>query len=219
MKVERNCGFLSFALVYILFCNVCNDCDIMEFSVSLPQWAIEAQKSLPEYLPNLEDRMRAVIEFSQKNIDHQTGGPFSAGVFERDSGRRIVIGVNRVVPCNVSSAHAEIVALSLAQQLLASWDLGGKELPPLQLVVNWRPCAMCYGATLWSGIRSLVIAGADDACERITGFDEGPIHPEWREELKRRGIELQEGVLYNEAVQVFENFRSAGHLVYNGRQG
>jgi tRNA(Arg) A34 adenosine deaminase TadA len=191
----------------------------MDFRVSLPSWAVEAQQSLPDHLPRLEDRMRTVIEFSQRNIDHGTGGPFSAGIFERDSGRLVVIGVNRVVPCNVSSAHAEVVALSLAQQKLKSWDLGSASLPSMQLVVNWRPCAMCYGATIWSGIRSLVVAGADDACERITGFDEGPIHPLWREELTARGIELQEGLLYEDAVQVFENFRDGGYLVYNGRQG
>ena len=191
----------------------------MQFTVSLPAWAIEEQAKLPTHIQSLEDRMRAVIRFSRLNIEHQTGGPFSAGVFERDTGRLIVIGVNRVVPSNVSSAHAEVVALSLAQQLLKSWDLGSNELPPLQLVVNWRPCAMCYGATIWSGIRSLVIAGSDDACERITGFDEGPIHPEWQNELAKRGIELQDGLLYNEAVEVFKEFRDGGHLVYNGRQG
>lgn len=191
----------------------------MEFTINLPEWAVQKQNELPEYIPNLADRMKAVIEFSQWNIDHQTGGPFAAGVFERDSGRRIMLGVNRVVPSNVSSAHAEIVTLSLAQQKLKSWDLGSKNLPPLQLVVNWRPCAMCYGATIWSGIRSLVIAGSDEACEKITGFDEGPIHPQWKEQLSNRNIEVLDGLLYEEAVQVFRNFRDAGHLVYNGRQG
>ncbi len=191
----------------------------MQFTVSLPEWAVEEQSELPTHLPNVEERMRAVIRFSRLNIQHQTGGPFSAGVFERDSGRLIVIGVNRVVPSNVSSAHAEVVALSLAQQRLKSWDLGSDKLPALQLVVNWRPCAMCYGATIWSGIRSLVIAGSDDACEKITGFDEGPIHPEWRNELAQRGITLQDGLLYEEAVDVFKAFRDGGHLVYNGRQG
>lgn len=191
----------------------------MQFTVSLPAWAIEEQAKLPTHIVNLEDRMRAVIRFSRLNIEHQTGGPFSAGVFERDSGRLIVIGVNRVVSSNVSSAHAEVVALSLAQQHLQSWDLGSNQLPALQLVVNWRPCAMCYGATIWSGIRSLVIAGSDDACETITGFDEGPIHPQWQNELAKRGIELQDGLLYDDAVKVFEEFRDGGHLVYNGRQG
>jgi len=191
----------------------------MQFSVSLPEWAVSEQAKLPTHILSLEDRMRTVIRFSMLNIENGTGGPFSAGVFERDTGKLIVIGVNRVISCNVSSAHAEIVALSLAQQQLKSWDLGSDELPAIQLVVNWRPCAMCYGATIWSGIRSLVIAGSDDACERITGFDEGPIHPQWQSELANRGIELQDGLLYQEAIEVFESFRVAGHLVYNGRQG
>ncbi len=191
----------------------------MQFSVSLPELAIEQQDSLPTFVPDLADRMRAVIRFSQLNIDYQTGGPFAAGVFERDSGRLIVMGVNRVVLSNVSSAHAEIVALSLAQQKLKSWDLGSGLLPAMQLVVNWRPCAMCYGATIWSGIRSLVIAGSDDACEKITGFDEGPIHPEWKSELSKRGIELHDGLLYEEAIKVFKAFRDGGQLVYNARRG
>ena len=191
----------------------------MHFTVTLPEWVIEQQAQLPICIPNLEDRMRAVIRFSQLNLDHRTGGPFAAGVFERESGRLIAIGVNRVVPSNVSSAHAEVVALSLAQQSLHSWDLGSDSLPAMQLVVNWRPCAMCYGATIWSGIRSLVIAGSDNACERITGFDEGPIHPEWKSELAKRGIELHDGLLYHEAIRVFEAFRDGGQLVYNSRQG
>ena len=191
----------------------------MHFTVILPDWAIQEQARLPRQLDSLEDRMRAVIRFSQLNVDYETGGPFAAGVFERDTGRVIAIGVNRVVMSNVSSAHAEIVALSLAQQQLGSWDLGNLQLPAMQLVVNWRPCAMCYGAVIWSGIRSLVIAGSDETCERITGFDEGPIHPQWQSELAKRGIELQDGVLYHEAIKVFQAFRDGGHLVYNAGRG
>ena len=191
----------------------------MHFTVILPDWAIQEQARLPRQLDSLEDRMRAVIRFSQLNVDYETGGPFAAGVFERDTGRVIAIGVNRVVMSNVSSAHAEIVALSLAQQQLGSWDLGNLQLPAMQLVVNWRPCAMCYGAVIWSGVRSLVIAGSDETCERITGFDEGPIHPQWQSELAKRGIELQDGVLYHEAIKVFQAFRDGGHLVYNAGRG
>jgi tRNA(Arg) A34 adenosine deaminase TadA len=191
----------------------------MKFTIDLPDWAIDKQQQLPESFPSLEDRMRVVIDFARHNFQQGTGGPFAAGIFERETGRRIVLGVNRVVPCNMSSAHAEIVALSLAQQRLGSWDLGGADLPPMQMVVNWRPCAMCYGATIWSGIRSLAIAGSDDACEKITGFDEGPIHPAWIRELHRRGIELIDGILYDQAVEVFQAFRDGGYLVYNGRRG
>src|SRR5690606_5279367 len=112
------------------------------------------------------------------------------------SGKPVVIGVNRVVPSNCSSAHAEVMTLSLAQKILGTSDLGGAGLPAYQLVVNWRPCVMCYGAVLWSGVRSLVIAGSGPELEEITGFDEGPIHPQWDDELAKRGIDLVQNVLH-----------------------
>lgn len=191
----------------------------MEFTLSLPDWAIQENNRLPERLPTLEDRMAAVIRFSRLNFENGTGGPFAAGVFERDTGRPVVIGVNRVMASNCSSAHAEVMTLSLAQKKLGTWDLGGPGLPAYQFVVNWRPCVMCFGATLWSGIRSLVIAGSGPELEQITGFDEGPIHPEWERELAKRGIELVNNVLTDEAVKVYRDFASSGSFVYNARQG
>ncbi len=191
----------------------------MQFTLTLPDWAIEENKRLPEFLPTLEDRMAAVIRFSRLNIENNTGGPFAAGVFERDTGKPVVIGVNRVVNLNCSSAHAEVMTLSVAQQILGTYDLGGAALPVYQLVVNWRPCVMCYGATIWSGIRSLVIAGSGPELEEITGFDEGPIHPEWDKELEKRGIEVTNNILKEQAIEVYKQFAASGALVYNGRQG
>lgn len=191
----------------------------MDVLLSLPEWTVDAINALPEYIPNLEDRMDAVIQFSRWNFERGTGGPFAAGVFERDTGKLITIGVNRVVPLGVSSAHAEVMALTIAQAKLKTFDLGAASMPAMQLVVNWRPCAMCFGATLWSGIVSLVIGGSGPELESITGFDEGPIHPEWKEELAKRGIAFQENVLHDKAVAVFKDFAASGALVYNGRSG
>ena len=187
--------------------------------LTLPTWIHREIKELPQFIPNIEDRMRTIIHFSQLNIDNETGGPFAAGVFERDTGKIIAIGVNRVMPCNCSSAHAEIMALSLAQQKLHTYDLGGPGIPVHQLVVNWRPCVMCYGALLWSGIRSLAIAGSGPELEDITGFDEGPMHVGWRAELEKRGIELIENVLKEEACKVYIDFSSKNSFVYNSRLG
>ncbi len=185
--------------------------------LTLPDWAIDENKQLPEFMPSLEERMAAVIRFSRLNFEQGTGGPFAAGVFERDSGRRIIIGVNRVVPLNCSSAHAEVTTLSFAQKMLGTYDLGGPGMPVYQLVVNWRPCVMCYGAVLWSGVRSLAIAGSGPELEAITGFDEGPIHPAWDQELAKRGIELINDVLKEEALAVYRDFAASGALVYNAR--
>lgn len=191
----------------------------MHFTLSLPDWAIEANRQLPPTLPTLESRMAEVLRFARLNFELGTGGPFAAGVFERDTGKPVVIGVNRVVASNCSSAHAEVMTLSLAQQIIGTYDLGGSGLPVYQMVVNWRPCAMCFGAVLWSGVRSLVIAGNGPELEAITGFDEGPVHPEWEHELAKRGIELINNVLREEAVQGYRDFAAHGALVYNARQG
>ncbi|PIE57715.1 MAG: CMP deaminase [Desulfobulbus propionicus] len=191
----------------------------INFQLGLPEWAVQKLAGISSPYASVEERMQLILDFAEDNSAHNTGGPFAAGVFEQETGKLIAIGVNRVVPLHCSSAHAEVMALSLAQQTLGTYDLGGKGMAVHQLVVNWRPCTMCFGAVLWSGIRSLVIAGADKELERITGFDEGPLTPGWREELRARGITVQENVLYHKAVEQFKRFAASGRLVYNSRQG
>ena len=191
----------------------------MQFTLSLPDWAVEENQQLPATMPTLEERMAAVIRFSRLNFERNTGGPFAAGVFELETGKPVVIGVNRVMPMHCSSAHAEVMTLSVAQQLLGTYDLGGPDMPAYQLVVNWRPCVMCYGAVIWSGIRSLAIAGSGPELEEITGFDEGPMHAQWDEQLRARGVELIDGVMTDAAVAVFRDFVASGSVVYNARQG
>lgn len=78
---------------------------------------------------------------------------------------------------------------------------------------------MCFGAVLWSGIRSLAIAGAGLELEQMTGFDEGPMPSEWRAELAKRGIELIEDIQREEALADFRIFAASQAIVYNARQG
>ena len=191
----------------------------MSLEISLPDWAIKENEALPEFIPDLEERMRVTIRFSRLNFENQTGGPFAAGIFEKSTGKVVLVGVNRVVPLNMSSAHAEIVAITLAQQKLDTYDLGGPEMPEYQLVVNGRPCAMCFGSIPWSGIRSVVVGASGDQIEELTGFDEGPIHSQWTSELEKRGIEVIEDVLAEEACEVFRDFGDSDEPVYNGRSG
>ncbi len=190
-----------------------------EITLSVPDWLSTELSRLPSHFPTVEERMAAVIRFSQLNVERDTGGPFAAGVFERDTGKLVVIGVNRVVANGCSSAHAEVMTLSLAQKMLNAYDLGGPGLPVYQLVVNWRPCVMCYGAVIWSGVRSLVIAGDGPEVEHLTGFDEGPLREDWAEQLNLRGIEVINHVLTDEACRVFKWFGESGRLVYSPRRG
>jgi tRNA(Arg) A34 adenosine deaminase TadA len=191
------------------------------FGAELPGWVADELADLPELLAGDEDRMRVVNTLAARNYVEGSGGPFAALVVQRDTGRLVSAGVNVVLASGLSSTHAEVVALSLAQVRLGGWDLGADGGPAHELVVNWRPCVMCYGAVLWSGVRRLVIAGDGPELEKLTGFDEGPMRPDWDEQFEHRGIAVSAGVLRDEAMAVFaaygEYVASTGAVVYNAR--
>ena len=92
-----------------------------------------------------EERVRLVNRLADRNWREGNGGPFAAIVVDAASGALISVGVNVVLARGLSAMHAEMMALSLAQRALGRWDLGA-DGAELELVVNWRPCVMCYGA-------------------------------------------------------------------------
>ena len=184
----------------------------------LPDWLSDFTASHHQTVASAEERMQIAIELARLNIEHHTGGPFGAAIFDMESHELVSAGVNIVIPSNCSMAHAEMVAISLAQQKLGTFDLGAKGLPRFELVTSSEPCAMCFGALPWSGIRHLVCgAKAEDA--RAIGFDEGPIHPQWIDELKKRGITVDIDILRHEAKRVLDQYAESEGVIYNARQG
>jgi tRNA(Arg) A34 adenosine deaminase TadA len=189
------------------------------FGAQLPDWVADEVAAVPPALPTIEDRMRLVHRLAERNHREGTGGPFAAAVADASTGVLLSVGVNLVLATNLSSMHAEVVALSLAQARRGTWDLGGPASTPTELAVNWRPCAMCYGAVLWSGIERLVIAGEGDEIEELTGFDEGPMRADWKEQFAQRGIQVRTNVLRDQALAVFRAYgERTDTTVYNGRQ-
>jgi tRNA(Arg) A34 adenosine deaminase TadA len=187
-------------------------------TLALPAWL---ERSLPPpdlVYPAIEDRMRLVIGFAGQNIDAGTGGPFAAAVFDAGTGRLIAAGVNLVTSLNSSIAHAEILAILLAQQREGTYDLGRGGLPPLELVTSAEPCAMCLGAIPWSGVRSLVCGASGEDVVGI-GFDEGAKPAGWQRELEVRGISVARNVCRGEAVAVLRRYAEQGGIIYNARQG
>lgn len=160
--------------------------------------------------------MGFVVGLSRKNVENATGGPFAAAVFDRNGGKLIAAGVNLVTTSGLSIAHAEIVALSQAQAILGTFDLGGPGMPDCVLVTSTAPCAMCLGAIPWSGIRALV-CGARDEDARAVGFDEGSKRDDWVRELEIRGVEVMCDVLREEAAVILRHYVDGGGLVYNSR--
>jgi len=87
-----------------------------QLNLSLPDWINSFLNEYPKIIPEDEKQMRFVLALTERNIREETGGPFGAAVFERDSGKLVSVGVNVVVRQNCSAAHAEMMALMLAQR-------------------------------------------------------------------------------------------------------
>jgi tRNA(Arg) A34 adenosine deaminase TadA len=185
-----------------------------EVILRLPGWTETFLADAVRSYPTADERMRLVIRLAQLNIEHQSGGPFGAGIFEMRTGRLVAVGVNLVESANCSIAHAEVLAIAVAQQTAGHYDLGTKEGTGYELVTSAEPCAMCLGAIPWSGVRSLV-CGARDEDARLIGFDEGAKPDNWPESLESRGIRVLRDVLRKEAQVVLLDYQARGGLIYN----
>ena len=105
----------------------------------------------------------------------------------------IARGYNMVEKLNDPTAHAEIIALTSAFNLL-----GSKYLPEASIYISVEPCLMCAGAVYW-GIVGKIVYGADDeknGYKKTTGSN-WPFHPK---------TELIRGVLKEECAQLMKDF-------------
>jgi tRNA(Arg) A34 adenosine deaminase TadA len=136
---------------------------VPELRIGYPSW-IEAAVDWRRRYETAEERLDLAIALARENVERETGGPFGAAVFEAASGALVAVGVNSVVPLRNSAMHAEMLALMMAQHARQSFTLAAPGLPTHELVSSCAPCAMCLGATLWSGVTRLVFgASREDA--------------------------------------------------------
>ena len=162
-----------------------------------------------------EERMRLAIAISRENVVRDDGGPFGAAIVERESGRVVAVGMNSVVRLNNCTLHGEMVAFMMAQARRGGFSLHTPDGPVHELVTSCEPCAMCLGATLWSGVRRVVYGAAREDASKL-GFEEGPVFPESYQYLEDRDIEIVRGVLREDARAVLELYRTQKGRIYNG---
>jgi len=186
----------------------------MQVNLEPPDWLKSWLDAHSDAYPDMSNRMQLAIELSALNIEHHTGGPFGAIVLDSDTCRIISAGTNRVVSCCASVAHAEIMAITAAQQQLGSFDLSDNGLPCCELVTSCEPCAMCFGAIPWSGIHHLACA-ASDADARAIGFDEGPKLPDWKAALQERSITVETDICRRDAVRILQQYADNQGPIYN----
>ena len=181
------------------------------FELALPSWVAAF---LDDWAPPLDGEaacMELAVALSAENVVRGTGGPFGAVVSDTRTGRLLGVGVNVVTASGISLAHAEMVALSLAQKAIGGWNLGDSSA---LLTTSCEPCAMCYGALPWSGVKH-VAWGARREDAEACGFDEGDKPADWREALEARGIATQSDVMRVEAAAVLQKYARSNGTIYH----
>ncbi|WP_115719700.1 nucleoside deaminase [Gallaecimonas mangrovi] len=178
--------------------------------INLPDWIIPVVGNQKNYADDNE-KMRLAITLAKENVARGSGGPFGAAIFSEIDGALLGVGVNAVVANHNSCVHGEVAAIMMAQQQLGDFSL---KATPCALFTSCEPCAMCLGATLWSGVRRLVCAATGDDARAI-GFDEGPVFYESYRYLERAGVKVQRGLMRIDAKGILDSYQRNGGPIYN----
>lgn len=141
-----------------------------------------------------ETFMRRAIALALENVRSGAGGPFAALIVKDDA--VIAQGTNQVTSTNDPTAHAEIVAIREACQVLQNFQLQGCEL-----YSTCEPCPMCLGAIYWARPARIFYA-ATHAEAAAAGFDDQFIHEEMNRPMKQRRIPTAQ-ILHDESQAIF----------------
>jgi len=108
--------------------------------------------------------MYEAFKEAKKGIEAGHGGPFGAVLVKE--GKIIARGHNEVIKSNDPTAHAEMVTIRKASQILNNFSLTG-----CTLYVTGEPCPMCFSAIHWAHIEKVYYCNTKQEAEKI-GFDD-----------------------------------------------
>lgn len=141
--------------------------------------------------------MKEAVRLSIENVERGIGGPFGAVVVK--NGKIIARGTNQVTASNDPTAHAEVIAIRKACEVLNSFQLGGCEI-----YCSCEPCPMCLGAIYWARPDKLFFANSKEDAAEIK-FDDKFIYEELKRPLAERKLFTKQ-MLREEALVAFKKW-------------
>ncbi len=93
--------------------------------------------------------LRQALELAYHNIE-KGGRPFGAVIVK--DGQVIASGVNQILTTNDPTAHAELLAIRAASQVLGTANLEG-----CSVFASGHPCPMCMAAMRLAGIKQFIM--------------------------------------------------------------
>lgn len=147
-----------------------------------------------------ENHMQEAIRLSIENVRSGHGGPFGAVIVK--DGQVIASGANEVTDSNDPTAHAEVVAIRRACEILGSFQLEGCEI-----YCSCEPCPMCLGAIYWARPAKVFYANTKKDAAEIN-FDDDFIYQEIELPVGERKMPTIQ-IMRNEALEAFELWRKS----------
>ena len=138
--------------------------------------------------------MQEAIRLSVANVTEGKGGPFGAIVVK--DGKIIARGANSVTSTNDPTAHAEVVAIRNACNILNTFQLNGCDI-----YTSCEPCPMCLGAIYWARPDKLYYANSKEDAAAIK-FDDQFIYDEIAKPVTERKLFTKQ-LLRDEALKAF----------------
>ena len=140
--------------------------------------------------------MTRAIELSLASV-RSNGGPFGCVIVKNNE--IIAEGSNKVTIINDPTAHAEIVTIRKACNVLNNFNLEGTEM-----YTSCEPCPMCLSAIYWSHIDKIYYSNTRLDAAKI-GFDDNYIYNELSKQLSQRKIPMQQ-LNQEDAIKVFKEW-------------
>ena len=126
-------------------------------------------------------------------------GEVPVGAVVVKDGQVIATGYNQPIGKHDPTAHAEIVALRQAAEVL-----GNYRLPGCELYVTLEPCVMCSGAMMHARLAKVVYGATDPktgACGSVINL--------FQQEQLNHHTEIEGGVMAEECGAMLRNFFAA----------
>ena len=144
-----------------------------------------------------EQWMHEAVELAREGMQQNGGGPFGAVVVT--NGKIIGRGCNQVTTLLDPTAHAEIIAIRAACDVLQRFELRGCDL-----YTSCEPCPMCLAAIYWARL-DRVFYGCTRTDAAAAGFDDEFIYQQIPLESSARALPMAQ-IGRETAVRLFQDW-------------
>lgn len=150
-----------------------------------------------------KEYLSLAVEEARRGMISGKGGPFGAVIVK--DGVVISQACNEVLCSHDPTAHAEVLAIRRASEVLDNYDLSG-----CVLYATGEPCPMCLSAIIWANVKEVHFCASAEEAEAI-GFRDSMIYRHLRGEENILELTKDDDAA---VLALYEEYRKSGKTIY-----